>query len=389
LGTITYDQPTNVIWVSNFTEEVPCTLDDLYQADQGGGWGVISRLNAWHYHITARIRLSTNGWFADSGKLITYATTTQLFRGYNGHLTLGELVDESSKTTKNGCTILDVDATRQSWPIRFDQPGRCYLYGCTFGVGDETYRRYVRPQKANPTRIWNCLFIGRTELYGTPANADVWNVTSMNAYSAFYNLQGTIDKITALDATRGLEFFGGTLYTVSNAVLRNCTYAIGIGSCDADIYIINLDPGSGGWTFAGGMWGATIYRQYTVNMKVVDSSGTVINGATVTLYDKDDNEIFSVSMDAQGEIAEQTVSRGKYERSFVLQDFSPHKLEVSKTGYITLTLEGITLEKTDWLLQLLTIGEATVDQLPFTVEVESPSLDVGVEDVTITVEVDE
>jgi hypothetical protein len=124
-------------------------------------------------------------------------------------------------------------------------------------------------------------------------------------------------------------------------------------------------------------------------VKVVDSSGTAINGATVKLYDKDDTEIFSLTTDVNGEIAEQTINRGKYEGSFDLQDFSPHKLEVSKTRYITLTLEGITLEKTDWLLQLLTIGEATVDQLPFTVEVESPSLDVEVEDLTITVEVEE
>ncbi len=97
-----------------------------------------------------------------------------------------------------------------------------------------------------------------------------------------------------------------------------------------------------------------IYRQYTFNLKVTEQDGTAINGATVTLKDKDDNQVFSVSTAADGTITEQTVTRGYYDQAHgdTLQDYSPHKLIIEKAGFQTYEIQGITMEKIDWTIKL-------------------------------------
>jgi len=40
---ITYDSTNNIIIVTGFTESDPCTFEDIYQADQTNGWGVVSK----------------------------------------------------------------------------------------------------------------------------------------------------------------------------------------------------------------------------------------------------------------------------------------------------------------------------------------------------------
>jgi len=52
---ITYDAPNKIITVTGYTEETPCTFEDIYQADQSGGWGVVSKQGTVQYLFDCRV----------------------------------------------------------------------------------------------------------------------------------------------------------------------------------------------------------------------------------------------------------------------------------------------------------------------------------------------
>jgi hypothetical protein len=72
-----------------------------------------------------------------------------------------------------------------------------------------------------------------------------------------------------------------------------------------------------------------------MDIKVTDKDNTPLQSATVALIDKNGTSIFSVTTDANGNIAQQTVTRGTYDYSHdqTLQDLSPHTLTIYKQGY--------------------------------------------------------
>jgi len=143
-------------------------------------------------------------------------------------------------------------------------------------------------------------------------------------------------------------------FNVKNVYGRGLTKtAVLSNSWSGTGYLINADLDVWAFTWNGTCTGK-VYRQYTFNLKVTEQDGTAINGATVTLKDKDDNQVFSVSTAGDGTITEQTVTRGYYGQAHgdTLQDYSPHKLIIEKAGFQTYEIQGITMEKIDWTIKL-------------------------------------
>lgn len=111
--------------------------------------------------------------------------------------------------------------------------------------------------------------------------------------------------------------------------------------------------------------------QYSVDVKVVDEDGNAIQTATVKMWDKDDNLLFTQTTDSDGEIAQQTVTAitmqpnstgiddANYSKSTIAYK-TPMKMEVSKAGYETYTMAGIVpSEKIDWIVGLSNYGKGT------------------------------
>ena len=100
---------------------------------------------------------------------------------------------------------------------------------------------------------------------------------------------------------------------------------------------------------------ATIYlEKYRFNVTVVDSDGNAIEGATVTLKDKDDTQSFTDDTDSLGEITEQQVlirdftgigaASGTTGTTTVYSynDYNDHTLTITKDGYETI-IDTITI----------------------------------------------
>lgn len=93
-----------------------------------------------------------------------------------------------------------------------------------------------------------------------------------------------------------------------------------------------------------------IQETYTCNIRVVDQDGNALAGVTVLCEDTDDSEIFSVSTDGSGDIAEQEIPYKRWSgTSETLKTHSPHKFTFRNAGYDTLIYEGVVVnQKINW-----------------------------------------
>ncbi|MFW6121758.1 MAG: carboxypeptidase-like regulatory domain-containing protein [Petrotogales bacterium] len=124
------------------------------------------------------------------------------------------------------------------------------------------------------------------------------------------------------------------------------------------------------------------YVAWTCNIHITDKDGVNLENATVKCEDKNNNEVFSVTTDANGEITEQNINYIRYGDGIDDLIYSPHKFTISKAGYETLILDNITVDSVvDWHLELLpALTEADVrDAVDFgenkTGSLDLPSID--------------
>ncbi len=90
--------------------------------------------------------------------------------------------------------------------------------------------------------------------------------------------------------------------------------------------------------------GSDVSQQYTCNINVRDKTGAALQSVTVLCEDQADAQVFSVSTDANGDIAQQTVTYKLHDSTPAVTTNSPHKFTLSKTGFHTLVMEQITLD---------------------------------------------
>jgi len=95
-------------------------------------------------------------------------------------------------------------------------------------------------------------------------------------------------------------------------------------------------------------------EQYTVNIHVVDKDGANIATASVTCNDQFGTSVFDVNTDANGDIAEQTVTYKHWETTAeTLTTYSPHTFVISKAGLRTQTvIYNFSDGKIDWEIEL-------------------------------------
>jgi hypothetical protein len=328
-----------------------------------GQWGVVWKQATNQYAFDCKIVIgdsSTTTWFIDTVKQVTFNAGCISADGQNlifvknkATFRLGTVVDATNKISKNGCSLRVLTTLYWYYYICYQTGASIELYSSDFQASG-TDRGSLQ---ANI--VWNCLFngLGIADLFPC-GTADFFNINSLNTMYGIRIGTGTFNKITALGCARTIRIAYYTVGTISNVYSRTPVSWLvdvqSLGTTSYNFYLINVD--SDVWSFR---WtsssGTTIYRQYEFDLNVTDSSGNPINTATVTLKDKDGNTVFSVSTDANGNIVQQTVSRGYYNQANgnTLQDYGPHTLTITKAGYQTYTWTGLIDEKIDWRITLL------------------------------------
>jgi hypothetical protein len=360
---ITYDAGTNTVTVIGGTAGSPLGFLDVWNADQAGGWGVVSKTGTTQFAFDAKLYIGSAGtatYFADKDKIVVFntgiatASYQSIFYGaVDSTITLGQLEDAAAKSTSHGCVIQMLEASYYN--SQFWGAGTLYLYSCTL-MGYWNGAILGQPILYGLTatsKVYNCLFVCFTLQTALPGS-EVNNLVVTGGKYAVTACRGTMNDIRCYTQDYALYVTTNYPATISNVILRDATIATTyVNAITTDKYLINVD--SDAWTFQyAGTSTAKIYRQYTFDLKVTDSAGNPVNGATVTLKDKNSGTVFSVTTDSNGNIPIQTVSRGWYSQTYLntLQDYSPHTLTISKTGYTTYTQKFTLTGKTSWQIAL-------------------------------------
>ncbi len=198
------------------------------------------------------------------------------------------------------------------------------------GAGDVTIEGYLATEcNAYDVRAMSGKTVTLIDPRFTPAlpRADSATATVIVAYTV--NIRVNDKNGAALEsATVAATSFGNIVSNDAGATFYRCVEDHTAGTFATDV--------------SAGKWELTT----EANATLAGVDGTAENGAWVTGIDYvKAAAAFSVSTDAGGDIAEQTVTRKQWKgTSEALLSFAPYTLAISKAGYETLTLENIVVD---------------------------------------------
>lgn len=336
---------------------------DIYQ----DRWGIIPTYNSKQCEINCRVRLEDGGgstYFAEEDRAIFFTASPYsrpnvdpVFRsaGTNCHARLGRLVNDANKVTDKGCKV-------------YFSPGSRFNFG---GYNVELYSSEFR---ADTGYIWN--FPSGLKMYNNqfqkgcqpasiPSNAIMYNNILVGV--AAEQFRGTLEKITIYNAGTAFLALGSSYDDFVGFRTRGITskqfivYAL-----TGDWKHINADYEESMWNKINWWWWGNpqstgkIHRALTFDVKVQDEKENSISGATVTLWDKNGTQVFSLTTDANGEITQQIVSVWTAEQKVevpvvnetVETDYNPFTIKISKAGYETYKYSFTFKKKVDWTIKL-------------------------------------
>jgi len=288
---------------------------------------------------------------------------------------MGELIDLTTKTTRNG---IDFIINREAWRpayvfttyVDWNKHNRqLYLYSCSFqSIGSPSNRILARVRHGT-SRFWNILIKEGAGLviYSPSASApcDIFNFVMQDAYGQaglqmYSAVDVTIDRVTIASAVRLIWTHLDSTFTLTNVYSRLHTDIFantGVNPWTGNAYLIDFDVDS--WVFNWGVVGATgeAYRQYTFNLTVTTSANIPIQNANVTLtYFGQGGGIHGTWLtDANGEIPSQTVTAGFYNQTGgnTIYSYNPYEIKITKDGYLTYQRNFTQLEQKSWNIALL------------------------------------
>lgn len=361
---ITYNAGTNTITVTGYTEATPCTFLDLYNADVAGGWGVITRQCTVQYCLSCKIVIgdgSTATYFCD--KLIQIVFVDGIASSHyeklievkdNAYLTFGEIHNAGLKLSRYGVQIIDLEDTWLTFLIWNANTSNCQvrLYSSCISRGEAGHQKTAIHIK-NFAPIYNCKF---DKVILHTCDMDLYNHSNCRC-EIMENPSGSsvLNEIFEYSADEGIVFAYDYSQTIKNVIIKNCVVAIRAVNytLPSTINLVNADCE---WSF---YWvSATplkVYRQYDFNLKVQDKDENAISGATVKIWDKNNNLVVDTTTNASGEIATQTLNYGYYTQAGgdtpVTQ--TPHIIQISKAGHQTYKKKFTVDEKINWQIRLL------------------------------------
>lgn len=310
-----------------------------------GTWGVMWKTGDNQFRIDSKIVLG-NGtvagttWFADTNKEVTLSNYTVTGNAQTiinvknyAHLRFGELIDATTRRTKEGVSIIFDNSDDRAYcnMIKGVSGAEVYLYSSSFttivsGVFYQTYLAGV----VNG-RIWNSLLDAVAP--SRYVNGDFSRVTFINGYYGI--IQSSIsyaDDLLLYNNNWNIYLYLSYGGTIRNSILKN-PINTQFRATDLTIhnYLINVEADV--WSFDWlGTSTKNVYRQYEFDLS------TNI-GANVTISNDYLGTSDSWIIGSNGSIPTQTYSYGHYNQTGgdTIYDYNPYRITISLRGYRTYT----------------------------------------------------
>jgi hypothetical protein len=337
------------------------------------------RISENNYVFTTGLTIPASCWFKDYGfnvrfdvldtncwasSVIMYMEATNI-----GEIQLG---DYSGGEKEGGVFIFNHFCIEDTGSLTFI---KVQCQGITFMSFKDAYGGFNFSAYNIYNSYRNCNWINMLNFFSSETGSTFENCTMMGYRYAFaFPQAGTTINGLFLYRASNYAFFVRTASSIStikgvkyidsstsNRTLVNSDTYGGTYTGRPGLRLINLDASESGtglryaitnYVFHEATNTSPIsYVAFSLNLNVTDESGNAISGATVVLKDKDDNQIFSTTTDANGAITEQTVDILKAQNDvnnntkyFYLDTptvdwtyYYPYTLTVSKSGYETYT----------------------------------------------------
>ena len=357
----------HIIWVNSGGTDY--TMEDLYDADIAGSWGVITKITTDNYNVykvACHFRLYS-GNLTSQNEVVVFERDCQI-QVDNFNLTLGEKV--SDYTGKNGATwLFYIYPNYSTRGLSFRSSGagssNVNLYGSTIILnGDNTvlnfYQQYssggmeiidcnlfnyngsiefdvyfVYDSADNKSEISNCRMVCDQVIFnfGAPKTFEQNQVSPNNApLRANYGYSPTVEEVGSFGTPTysGIYLYGYT----GTFTVRNST---------------DIDLSDNRWQYTSYAQTGIVRDENSLEMTVQDTLGVPISGATVTVVDSNGDAIMGspFTTDANGYIdcgylLRRTATCGGTQlvttsvSTMVL--YTPHTVTISKTGYKTRTI---------------------------------------------------
>ena len=319
-----------------------------------GQWGIVSKQGENQYKFSCKLQIGdgiTETWLVDAGKTVIHDINDNfiILQSY-GHLRLGTVVDETKRTTKDGCFIYTT--AYDKYLIDYYENATFELYSTTLYAKE----RAVLYTRASPVinRIWNCVFI-HVRIWGMPATVDFYRTTWQSAVAGprFTHAGAFASDILVTDCGQGVQLIALTDdMTIRNYRIVNEDVSFNCIRHNANVYAINVDCK---WIVE---WKLTnygkIYRQYTFNLRVVDAEGNPIPDARVKIWDNAGNLVVNETTDSNGRIPEQILTYGYYDQDHGSTPvmITPHTIRIHHQDYPPKEFQFVADEPIDWTISL-------------------------------------
>ncbi|RLC49286.1 MAG: hypothetical protein DRH57_00255 [Candidatus Cloacimonadota bacterium] len=354
---ISYDSSTNTISVVGGSEASPYSFEDIYQADQNNGWGVVSKPTGDSYVIGSKLVIgdgSTWTYFADKEKLVIFTPTLDYHEAIilikrHAYFWIGE-GDEDTRTGHKGCVFDVREAVFNSWAfvIYNESEGDIRLYGVTiFNKRFEGYRHNLW-LRGSVNRVWSCQVKGGGSGIYPTENLDINEFLVQDCGQGWiygYNPVYPITKINVEYNNTGVYFYADQVYNLRNArfMKNNRTIHTSDLRASARLTDCEADDWSIDWAGSPDLDKAKVERAYTFSVKITDRSGNPIQNALVELYDRDGNLVFAELTNVDGEISEHSIVSITYTPTETI-DNNPYTVKITKDGYTSLEAQ-ITIDR--------------------------------------------
>ncbi len=334
----------NLLVVTGYSEAVPCTLEDLYQASLNGSWSVVLKQGADQYFLRARLQVgdgSTPTWFADERKQVelahlgvSWSNVTSLYTLTNATARFGRVLDEARKIGGHGCAF--------NWGTLSDNNIRTFggaleFYGCTFSSRGGNARIV---HSAN-VKIWNCQFHGWQVGTFNLSASELHHVLLLDSAAIDETQPSTVmDDLTSVlsGGNAFMTYYGGV--TIRNwKVIGTPAYLLFVFYHGSPVTLIDCE--SPVWRISWNQYRQPVYRRYTLSLRVSDREDVPVSGARVEIQDAFGDPVPESPFltDEAGQIPPQRLDYAVYSYESGLPDdtratvFSPYTVRISKAGY--------------------------------------------------------
>jgi hypothetical protein len=345
---ITYDVGNDIITVTGFTESVPGLLDDIYDADVAGGWGVVFKQdNA--FKITCKLYIgdgSSGGYVKTEKEFVEFTKNAALtlYVQADGFLRMGSLDAYSEPYLGSVFKFVDYQNSQTVYIA-----GVLKMYDSALmmtGLASGNDPVWIGGTASKYSVIKRCRVLFETQQRFIPLSTYL-EIDGLEVYNAMFLVSGTTPPTTwndifLLGPYTGLQKDFATLVVSGLKFSPAVTHPV--ATYYAIIYLIDPDWDETKITLDITTPTSELYIQFHFDLILTNSESTPIEGASVQLKDVDGNTVFSAITGADGKIPQQLYTYKYVYYNNVVKNYNPFRLIISKAGYETIDFK-LTLDK--------------------------------------------